>query len=240
MLLITILVSCGGNSALQIHDDHLQGQTFSITSQSFNDTLIIDFQDSTYKTIGSIYVYEGHNPWKIRYDQGGNFLILNNKVFGIDKTDGGSYKCTLIGIKDHAFSLQKRKQKWTKNQLSGIWVQKEMSKIYDDVKNGRSKLTPPPAPPGVTSTDYHWPFFYDISVDSIKYHEYYTIYQSKIEFNNSNEYLIMETGDEYMDEQNRKWHIKSLTDTQMIVNRFITSPFGETEVIDTLVKKKRS
>ena len=237
-LLFLSTAGCVKRFQVDIAEDDLRDHSFSLTSGVMNDTLIIEFRDSTYEVFGSYY-YE-KETWKITKYKDVDFLILNTKACGIQKIDNHSFDCTLIGSIEHSFSLHQRKKKWDKDLISGIWVKNTWSEDYDQVKNGnRPQIPPPPPPPGVLTVedDYVWPPYFRIRKDSIEYFNYYTINTSELKINITNEYLTMNLTDNFIDEQNDQWHIKSLSDTVMVVDRYLSLDFSESIETDTLIKK---
>jgi hypothetical protein len=83
LLLILTIVSCQKKNKLPINESDFQNKTFSLFSKSEKDTLIIEFKDSTHQIFGNLW--EGNVPWRISQYENANFLILDNRVIGIQK-----------------------------------------------------------------------------------------------------------------------------------------------------------
>ncbi len=132
---------------------------------------------------------------------------------GIKKTKTDFYEGLMIGEKDYKVKMIRRKKNWNREMLYGKWIQ-------DKYKN-QTKETAPPTPPLITNTDFEWPPYYEISEDKIKLSSF-EISESQIKINNSGEFILMELLNP-IDGIEKKWRIKELTDTTMVINRMIMS-----------------
>jgi hypothetical protein len=235
---ILTLISCNQKTKLAIHEIQFQNKTFSLYSESEKDTLIIEFQDSTCQIFGSSW--EGKIPWRITNYDNTNFLVIDNKVIGIKNKVDVEFDCTFIDLRDNAFILKERNPKWNKELIYGTWMKKaDIGKLEYAMNDSIKKPPLPPAPDGVSEKEFKYPGYYEIAKNSIKYYEYYLTQKSDLEINTTNEYLLMELGDDYINEKNWEWNIKSLSKSTMVVERNITTISTNTYVTDTLVRKKR-
>ena len=224
---------------LKIVENQLRGKTFSLYGESQKDTLSIEFQDSTYQVFGAIW--EGKIPWRIAQYGNMNFLVLNNKVSGIKKTNEDTYICTYIGLSDNIFTMVERKSKWNQELLYGVWVKKENEKHFDySLNDNVQKPPPPPSLQRLSENKYQWPPFYEITKDSIKFHKHYSIGKSTYEINNTKEYLLMELGNEYGNGKNWEWNVKDLSENIMIVEKKITKLSSTKFETDTLIRKYKT
>jgi hypothetical protein len=146
-------------------------------------------------------------PWIISHYENGNFLILDNRVIGIKKTDD-KYICKYIGFSDNSFEMIKRNPKWTKNQIYGTWIEEK----YIDTDS--SDFPPPP----IEFEKYNWPPSYKISEKQIEL-DFYTNTNSAIEINNSLEFITMNLNHLLKIGVEKQWKIKTITDTLMIIER---------------------
>ena len=237
-LLILTIFCCKKKEKLAINESQFQNKTFSLFSESEKDTLTISFQDSTHQIYGEFW--QGKIPWRISHYNNTNFLVLDNRVIGIKKMDKGRYYCTYIGLAENEFIIAERKLTWNKQLLYGTWIKKENLAILEYNKNDSIKKPPLPPPPiGFSEKDFKSPGYYEITKDSIKYFEYYSIEKSGFEINNTNEFLVMELGNEYDKEKNWQWNIKSLSNSIMVVKRSISKAGRGSYITDTLVQIKR-
>jgi len=239
LLLTLTLFGCKKKPELPINESQFQNKTFSIFSEFVNDTLVIEFQDSTYQIFDNSS--QGKIPWRISHYDNTNFLILDNNVIGIRKIDKGRFNCTYIGLMENDFIISERKPKWSKELIYGTWIKKEDERNFKfSMNDSIQKTPPPPAPDGFFEKDFKRFKYYEISKDSITYSEDYSIEMSYLEINNTNEYLLMELGEEedYEGEKNRRWDIQSLSDKTLIVERNITKSYEINYVIDTLIRIK--
>ena len=235
---IITIISCSKKTELAINEIQFQNKTFSLFSESEKDTLIVEFQDSTCQIFGSSW--EGKIPWRITNYDNTNFLVLDNKVIGVKKEVDGKFDCKFIDLRDNAFILKERYPKWNKELIYGTWIKKGDTGKLEYAMNDSIKKPPlPPAPDGISEKEFKYPGYYEIAKDSIKYHEYYLTQKSDLEINTPNEYLLMKLGNDYINEKNWEWNIKSLSKSEMIVERNISKLSTITYVTDTLVRKKR-
>jgi hypothetical protein len=238
LLLILTIVSCEKNSESRIDKSQFQNKTFSLYSESEKDTLIIEFQDSTHQIFGNLW--EGKIPWRIFNYENANFLVLYNRVIGIKKTYKDKFECTYIGLMDNEFNLEERKQKWNKDLIFGTWVKKENDKAYDYSLNDSIPKPPlPPAPDGYSEKDFKWPAFYEISKDSIKFYESYSINKSGIEINNTSEFILMNLENNELIGKEWEWKIKKINSEFMIVEKRVSELSTIKYISDTLIRKKR-
>ena len=158
LLLFLTIVSCRKKLELPINKSQFQNKTFSIFSKTEKDTLIIEFQDSTHQVFGDLW--QGKIPWRISNYDNTNFLVLDNRVIGINKIDKSKIECTYIGLTDNFFTMLERKPKWKKELLYGIWIEEKY--IGTD-----STDFPPPIQP--ISEKWDWPPNYKINKDKIEF-----------------------------------------------------------------------
>lgn len=210
LLLILTFYSCQKTIERTDIGNELRGNTFNMTSIGEKDTLTIDFKDSTY----TIFEYKNRDlPWRISTFNNNNILVLDRQVIAIKQKDDNSFEGLFIGEKDYEIILEKRKTKWNKEYLIGIWIE-------DLFFNDSIVKPPPPAPPGVSEENFQYPPFYEIKKDSISVTYYYQVSKSKIDISNSAEFITMNLRSDY-NKVEELWKIKKLTDSIMIINRTI-------------------
>lgn len=209
LLLILIIVSCTKNKEVRIDKSEFQNKTFSIHSKSEQDSLFIEFQDSTYQTFGDLW--QGKIPWKIFNYEKTNFLVLNNKVIGIKKLNKHSFECEYIGINEKSFEMTERNPKWSKEQIYGTWIEEKY------FETNSTDFPPPPVEPD--NGNWNWPPSYTIDQDKIQI-DFYNQNVSDIEINNSNEFIEMELNNMIgLGIRENFWRIKYLSDSIMIIDK---------------------
>ena len=236
LLLFLTIVSCDKRTELPINKSQFQNKTFSLFSKSENDTLIIEFQDSTHQVFGNLW--QGKIPWRISHYDNTNFLVLDNRVIGIKKTSKREFECTYIGLFDNPFMMIERKSKWNKELIYGTWVNNEYEKHFENSFNDSISKPPlPKAPDGFSEKDYKWPAYYEISKDSIKLYESYSINKSEIEINNSSEFILMDLKNISLLGKEWEWNIKKIDSEFMIVEKRVTELASSNYITDTLKRK---
>jgi hypothetical protein len=237
LLLILTIVGCGKKIEFPINESEFQNKTFSLFTKSEKDTMYIEFQDSTIQIYGDLW--RGKIPWRISHDENGNFLILDNKVVEIKKTNQEYYNCTYLGKTDNSFKMVERKSKWNPDFIYGTWINKKYEKQYDYSTNDSVQKPPRPLPIEETEADYQWPPRYKITKDSIKLFSSNSINKSELEINNTSEFLIMDLVNENHSGKEWQWKIERLTNDLMIVEKKISESSLMKYKIDTLIRKKR-
>ncbi|MFC7357090.1 hypothetical protein ACFQO1_05285 [Jejudonia soesokkakensis] len=215
LLLILTLFSCQKNVERIDISNTLRGNTFVMTSIGEKDTLTIDFKDSTY----TVFEYSDKNlPWRIASFENNDLLVFDRRVIAIKQIDKNTLKGLLISEKDYEITLEKSKIQWNKELLNGIWIEE---KNYDLFFNDSIvKPPPPPAPPGISESDFQYPPFYEIKGDTISASYFYQVSKSGIDISNSTEFLTLELQSD-LDKVEKLWKIKKLTDSIMIIDRTI-------------------
>ena len=239
LLLILTIVSCGKKSEPSIHENQFQNKTFSAFSELEQDTLYIEFQDSTHNIIGDLY--QEKIPWKITRYENADFLVLYNRVYGIKKTNNDGFECTYIGVNNYPLKMVERKTILNKELLQGLWVEKELYEYYSN----DSIPKPPriPAPPDFSEKDYQMPPLYEIKTDTISVTYDYYQSQSIMHISNSAEFITMYLKSDF-DKIEEMWKIKKLTDSIMIIDKIIIDKNGSlgstTKTIENieLIKKR--
>ena len=231
LLLILTIVSCGKRTELPINESQFRNKTFSLFSESEKDTLTIEFQDSTHQ------IFELHQkniPWRISNYGNSNFLVLDNRVIGIKNSGVGKFECTYIGLTDNTFTIIEKTPKWKKNELYGIWIEEKY------VGTDSTDFPPPPLPP--EKIKLNWPPSYTISETKIKL-DLYGQYESKIEINNSGEFIQMDLSNSVgFGMRENLWQIKFLSDSLMIIDKSVDDMLeshGEKKLTNIKLIKKR-
>ena len=214
------MVSCKKSKESPISERQFQNKTFSLIDESEEDTLFIEFQDSTYQIFGNFW--QGENPWRISHYDNTNFLVLENRAIGIQQISEDKFNCTYIGLTDYPLELVERKPKWDTELLNGTWVEQTSFENYHNDSILKPPPVPkPPAPEGFKESDYQDLPLYKISGDSIYLaHEYLKV-KSKIQLNNTGEFITMNLKNYALGyrAQENFWRIKYLTDSIMIIDK---------------------
>ena len=231
LLLILTIVSCGKGTELPINESQFRNKTFSLFSESEKDTLTIEFQDSTHQ----IFELRQKNiPWRISNYDNSNFLVLDNRVIGIKKTDKDEFECTYIGLIDNPFMIVERKFKWKKEQIYGTWVEEKY------VGTDSTDFPPPPIQP--ENNKWNWPPSHTITETKIEL-DFYDKFESEIEINNTGEFIQMNLNNSVgLGIREELWQIKHLSDSLMIVDKRvdnILSSHGEKSLTNIRLIKKR-
>ena len=232
LLLILTIVSCGKRTELHINESQFQNKTFSIFSESEQDSLFIEFQDSTHQIFGILW--QGKIPWRISHYENANFLVLDNRVIGIKKTDQGKFDCKYIGLNDNSFEMVERNPKWAKEQLYGTWIEEKY------IGTDSTDFPPPPIQPD--NEKWNWPPSYTISKDKIEL-DFYDQFESEIEINNSREFIQMDLNNSVgLGVRENFWRIKYLSDSIMIIDKRVDDILksnGERKFTNIKLIKKR-
>ncbi len=215
LILILTLFSCRKNIERSDIVNTLRGNTFVMTSIGEKDTLTIDFKDSTY----TIFEYRDKNlPWRISSFENNDLLIFDRRVIAIKQIDKNILKGLLISEKDYEITFEKSKIQWNKEFLNGIWIEE---KNYNLLSNDSIVKPPLPSPPSrMSENDFQYPPFYEIKDDTISASYFYQVSKSKIDISNSTEFLTLELRSD-LDKVEKRWRIKKLTDTIMVIDRII-------------------
>ncbi len=232
LLLILTIVSCGKNTEIRIDKSEFQNKTFSVHSESEQDTLFIEFQDSTHQIFGSLW--QGKIPWRISNYENTNFLVLDNRVIGIKKMSEDKFECTYIGLNDNTFEMAERNPQWTKEQVYGTWIEEKYA--------GTDSTDFPPPPIQPDSNKWNWPPSYTIEENKIKL-DFYGQFESEIEINNSTEFIEMDLNNSVgLGIRENFWRIKYLSDSIMIIDKRvddILKSHGEKNFTNIKLIKKR-
>ncbi len=215
LILILTFFSCQKNVDQTDIANVLRGNTFVMTSIGEKDTLTVDFKDSTY----TIFEYSNKNlPWRIASFENNDLLVFDSRVIAIKRIDENTLKGLLISEKDYEVTLEKRRIQWNKDLLNGIWIEE---KNYDLLLNDSiAKPPPPPAPPGISESDFQYPPCYEIKGDTISATYFYQVSKSGIDISNSTEFVTMKLRSD-LNKVEKLWKIKKLTDSIMIIDRTI-------------------
>ncbi|SFS91081.1 hypothetical protein SAMN04487906_2044 [Zhouia amylolytica] len=238
LLLILILVSCQKNIERIDTANELRGNTFNMSSIGEKDTITIEFKDSTF----TVFEYDDRSlPWRIASFENNNILVFDSRVIAIEQIDKNTLKGLLISEKDYEIILEKRQLQWNKELLNGIWIEE---KNYDLFFNDSIVKPPlPPAPPGITESDFQYPPFYEIKGDTISASYFYQVSKSGIDISNTTEFLTLELQSD-LDKVEKLWKIKKLTDSIMIIDRTIEKENKKFSILTTteenikLIKKR--
>jgi len=215
LLLILTMFSCQKSVERIDIANELRGNTFDMTSIGEKDTLTVEFKDSTY----TVFEYSDRNlPWRIASFDNNDILVFDRQVIAIKQTDKNIFKGLFISEKDYEVTLEKRKTHWNKELLNGIWIEEKNYDLY--LNDSLPKSPPPPAPPGISESDFQYPPFYEINGDSISAIYYYQISKSNINISDSAEFITMKLRSNF-DKVEKLWKIKKLNDSIMIIDRTI-------------------
>jgi hypothetical protein len=234
-----LVVGCDTSLKYPIVENDLKHKTFRVIFQETPDTLNLVFKDSTHVIYDNSYY--GEIPWQLKNYKGGQFLILENRVFGIEALGNGEYICNVLATDEQSFKMQERQTKWNKDSLYGKWMPiKDYNTMKWVRKNPKANQLPPPysPPEGYTKADFKKFSYYDITKDSINLYKFYRTENSALDINNTNEFLMMQLNNSIDDELNSRWEIKELVEKYMVVERLFqdTETMDKTKVIDTLVR----
>ncbi|WP_299339477.1 hypothetical protein [uncultured Psychroserpens sp.] len=218
ILIITIFASCKQQpKSVNIYDE-LKWKTFDVIVESEKDTLIIDFNDSTFV----VHDYRNKKlPFRVSTFDDSNYLVLgegfDRGIIAIKKNGTDFYEGLTIGEQDYKVKMVRRNPNWNKSMLYGKWVEEYYLKVPKE-------NIPPPIPPPPTSmyksTD-EWPPYYQIEEDKITL-SFYQISESKTQINNSAEFITMDLFKSMFGFE-QKWRIKEVNDSVMIINRLMKS-----------------
>ncbi len=194
----------------------LSGNIFSMTTMGEEDTLTIEFKDSTF----NIYQYiDGDLPWRIQSLDNIDFLVLNTMVLSIQQRDEHRFEGISIGQDDFEILFEKRNIEWNKELLEGTWIYQKHY-ILDYKNNEFTKPPVPPAPPGFSEDDFQYPPRYKINADSITVMSDYYVSTLKIDLDMANQFGTMKILSN-SNEAKESWKIKELTDSILIIDRKI-------------------
>jgi hypothetical protein len=220
LLLILVTISCDKKTETRIDKRELQNKTFSIHFESEQDTIFYEFKDSTHQEYSNRW--QGKIPWRITRYENANFLVLDDRVIGIKKANESNFSCRYIGSYENDFEMIERKPKWDKELLTGTWVEKNLFDYYTNDSIPKPPPIPkPPAPPGFSESDFHNLPHYKINADSIYLDYEYQKSKSKIQINNTGEFITMNLRNYSLGykAQENFWRIKYLTDSIMIIDK---------------------
>ncbi|WP_340154966.1 hypothetical protein [uncultured Winogradskyella sp.] len=216
-------MSCSPSRNQKITESAFRNKTFLVFVESENDSfirdsIIIDFNDSTYQ---QIYFREEPEQWHIANYNKSTFLVLNNRVSGIKQLNDSTYKGVNLSYEGIEFVMKLQKPKWNKEQIYSKWVEEI------DIDKPESFFPPPPPPR--PDNGYSWPPFYKISEDGISSSHYFYD-TSKYKINNSGVYISMRLRN-YLNGEELKWTIKDVTDSTMVINRLFAKTFIDIESV---------
>ncbi|MEP2059290.1 MAG: hypothetical protein ABJJ05_15875 [Maribacter litoralis] len=213
LLLILIVLGCNKNVERTNIANELRGNTFKMSSVGENDTLTIEFKDSTYK----VFEYSARElPWRIATFYNNNILVIENRIIAIKQTDDNSFEGLFISEKDYEIKIEKRRAKWSRELLNGIWIEEQHHALFFNDSTEKPPL--PPAPPGVSIENFQYPPLYEIDEDTILTNYFYQESKSKIDVNNTAEFIRMNLRSEF-NKVEKQWKVKKLTDSIMIIDR---------------------
>jgi len=244
---ISFLFACQSFSEPAIDESHFRNKVFSITFEGREDTLVVDFQDSTFTTMGN-YISFG-NDWSVTKIANAHFLLLGEHTLLTKLKNDGTYHCSLVGRNKTESVMALRKPRWTREDLNGIWVPKSRSNIFDRYESAFYRDTvetlpppPPPPPPSRMKEDGTYPNYvnipyFEISQDTIRLHEGFSISKSVLLTNATYEYLFVRIRRSWQyGRLENEWRILNLNDNEMVLERSIVDE-SEDMIIDTLVRK---
>ena len=213
LLLILTVFGCKKNIERTNIANELQGNTFNMSSVGENDTLTIEFKDSTY----TVFEYSDRElPWRIATFDNNDILVFDNRLIAIKQINDNSFEGLFISEKDYEIKIEKRKAKWSKELLNGTWIEEQHHALLFNDSTEKPPL--PPAPPGISVEKFQYPPLYIIDKDSISTKFFYQESISKIEINNTAEFIRMNLRSEF-NKVEEQWEIKNLTDSIMIIDR---------------------
>tara|TARA_R110000868_G_scaffold383458_1_gene650409 strand:- start:171 stop:983 length:813 start_codon:yes stop_codon:yes gene_type:complete len=213
LLLILTVFGCKKNVEQKNIANELRGNTFDMFSIEEKDTLTIEFKDSTY----TVFEYSDRElPWRIATFDNNDILVFDNRLIAIKQIDDNSFEGLFISEKDYEIKIKKRKAKWGKELLNGIWIEEQHHALFFNDSTEKPPL--PPAPPGVSIENFQYPPLYIIDKDSISTKYFYQESKSKINVNNTVEFIKMNLHSEF-NKVEEQWEIKNLTDSIMIIDR---------------------
>jgi len=234
---LLILFGCGS----PVDESDFRNKTFNvIAAPGFErsiDTLLIEFQDTTYTILNNGYNHR--LPWRIKKTSKANYLVFFDGTAIIEKLVDGKFYFTAIGETDFENILEERKPKWDRSQLEGVWVSKEYERRLRLNRTDYDPPPPPPPPPGRSFADFTAIPHYELKGDSIYFRKWFFKERSKLEMNKTNEYLWMNIRP-ISPEGGRinQWHVMSRSDSTLIVEMSGTGYKSKT-TIDTLLRAER-
>lgn len=220
VVFIFLIFSCSNKSNQKVTERTFKNKTFISYFESEKDSLIIEFTDSTYQ-----YIDHGKvkRSWHVTNYNNSTFLVLDKIAIGIEQLNDSTLKCFNVSYEDAEFEMRLRKPKWNKEQLYGKWV--------DEKYHNQPESFFPPIPPPYPENGYSWPPFYEISESKIV-SDHYFINESEFNINSSNEFMVM-TLKSHIVGKEIKWKIKSVTDSTMVINRFVEKANQKFEHLNT-------
>lgn len=226
-------LSCQKNIEKNSIIKDLIGNTFKMYSIGEQDTLTIEFKDSTF----TVFEYDDRNlPWRVATFDNNEFLVFDNRIMVVKQNTNGSFNGLLISEKDYDIRLEKRKPKWDKKLIFGTWIEEKY--FNTDPIN----IPPPPPPPEIEENNFEFPPYYLITEDTIFSNFYYKKSKSKIDISLLGEFISLNL-DSKFDQEESNWRIKFLNDSTMILDRTIKYPHDNSYHIETetnlkLLKKR--
>lgn len=212
LLLFFSIFSCQNKVDTKISKNDFNGKTFSFIFEKQENEVIIDFNDSTYQTlIGDRWKFD--IPWRVKHHENLTFLVLENRVSTIKKTDATNFSLLHIGENDIPFKMSERRSKWNKKDIYGTWIEE----VY--IGKDSTDFPPLPAPPPGISKIKTWPPNYTISEDKILY-KHFGATETEIKITNNAEFISVDFIDSNLYNYKKMlWNIKFLSDSIMIIDR---------------------
>jgi hypothetical protein len=196
LIIIILFIGCTNHNKKD--DFAFSGKSFTLYLKNSKGEEIIEFQDSTYSTLGinsNLNIGSLSNPesWKISYYENTPFLTFNHNSLGIKKINDSTYCMYPINNINDSIIMRSRKSKWNRNILNGKWEERNNNK-------------------GEETNHY-----YELN-DSTISHSLYLPNTTKILVNNTNE--IIEIGN-YIGRSEYAWLIKNINDSLMVIDKLI-------------------
>lgn len=183
-----------------------RGKTFLFYNTVDSISFYVDFKDSICNEID----YDSRNYlWKLKTDEGNDFLIIGEVVYGIKKDEkANTFTVTALANKDRSFTVSEVEPKWDKEKLYGTWINEDVDSADRDIS-----LKLPPLDPPIEIYEEVWPPEYRIEKDTIYSYDLDTRSKSKYRLSHSNTFMQM-----YLDTPNwfqytYQWEITLVNDS---------------------------
>lgn len=225
LFLIFLLFSCKQKEK-PLSLNEFKNKTFVFYGSPETDPFYIDFKDSTY----SNFIYEEPpNKWKVAHYEGNDFLIFNEVVYGIKRSEKG-FTIQNIAQNKRNFKIKEERPKWKKSQIIGEWI---------DEKADSSFMSIPLTSEGLEMNEEIWPPLFIIKEDTIYHQSLTDRSKSEYEISNSNNFIELKLDTEPFLSYHTLWKIEKLTDSSMTIKSKVSNEmhFNQNESRTLLLKK---
>lgn len=206
------LIGCDKHLTINEVENALRGNTFVTTFKGMDVPLTMDFQDSTYAVFENNF---RNNNWKVFTKDNKVYLEQFGGVIEIYEVDQNNIKGKVITNDSLEVRFEKQDVLYNIEDLEGAWVE---DKFVSSLNSDLPKPPLPPGPEGTSAGDYQWPPLYTITDSKIDVRYDYRTRDSDILVFNS-VCCVMINIKRPGDMEDKKWKIKSLNDSILVINR---------------------